>query len=56
MKELLKNLGLILILIGVIFLAVIVFMHNNTNAKMVVSLTLIVVGFVAHIVINKLVS
>jgi len=56
MKELVKNLGLILILIGVILLAVFVFMQANTNARMLVSLILIVVGFIAHIVINKFVN
>ncbi len=56
MKDLVKNLGLILILIGVVFLAVVVFLHANTNPKMLVSLILIVVGFLAHIIINKLVD
>ena len=54
MKGLLKNLGLILILVGAIILIACAFTGNvNNNTILGSSATLIVVGLVSYIVINK---
>ena len=55
-KDLLKNSGLLVILAGVIVLGVVVFTKVQTNAHLGLSLGLIVGGFVAHIIINRLVD
>jgi hypothetical protein len=53
---LLKNAGLLIILIGVIILGVVVFSGAQTNGTLGLSLGLIIVGLLAHIVIGKLVE
>ena len=53
---LLKNAGLLVILIGVILLGIVVFAGSQTNASLALSLVLIVAGLIAHIVIGKLVE
>ena len=54
MKGLLKNLGLILILAGVIILIACSFTGNvNNNAILGTSAILVVVGLISYIVINK---
>lgn len=54
MKGLLKNLGLILILIGVAILLSCSFTGNlNNNAILGTSIVLVVVGLISYIVINK---
>ena len=55
-KTLLKNAGLLIILIGVIILALVVFAGTQTNASLALSLVLIVVGLLAHIVIGRMVE
>lgn len=55
-KELIKNAGLLIILIGVVFLGVVVFTGVQTNSFLGLSLGLIIGGLLAHIVINKLVD
>jgi hypothetical protein len=55
-KELLKNAGLLIILIGVIVLGVVVFTGVQTNSFLGLSLGLIIGGLIAHIVVNKLVD
>ena len=56
MKELLKNAGLLIILIGVIVLGIVVFSGVQTNSLLGLSLGLIIGGLLTHIVINKLVT
>ncbi len=56
LNTLLKNAGLLVILIGVIILGVVVFSGSQTNANLALSLVLIVVGLIGHIVINKMVD
>ena len=56
LKDLLKNAGLLVILIGVIVLGISVFTKVQTNSHLSLSLGLIVGGLVAHIVIGKLVE
>ena len=51
---LLKNAGLLIILIGVIILGIVVFSGAQTNTTLGLSLALIVVGLIAHIVIGKM--
>ncbi len=53
---LLKNAGLLVILIGVILLGIVVFVGSQTNASLAISLVLIIVGLIAHIVIGRLVE
>lgn len=54
MKGLLKNLGLILILIGVLILLVCAFTENvNNNTLLGTSVIIIIVGLLSYIVINK---
>lgn len=54
MKGLLKNLGLILILAGVIILIVCSFTGNvNNNAILGTSVVLVILGLISYIVINK---
>ena len=54
MKSLLKNLGMILIIIGAVVL-IACFATGNVNSNNILgtSLVLIIVGLVAHIVQNK---
>lgn len=56
LKDILKNAGLFIILIGVIILGVVVFAKVQTNAHLTLSLALIVGGLLAHIVINRFVD
>jgi hypothetical protein len=51
---LLKNAGLLIILIGVILLGIVVFAGSQTNTSLALSLVLIIVGLIAHIVIGKM--
>jgi riboflavin synthase len=56
LKNLLKNSGLLVILVGVIVLGIVVFTKVQTNAYLALSLGLIIGGLLAHIVISKLVD
>lgn len=56
LQELLKNAGLIIILIGVVVLGVVIFTKIQTNSYLLLSLGLIVGGLLAHIVINRIVD
>jgi len=53
MKGLLKNLGLILILVGVVILLACSFTGNVNNAILGTSVVLVVLGLISYIVINK---
>lgn len=53
MKELLKSLGLLSILAGVVVLSIAVFFEIQTNTKLAVSLILIIIGLIGHIILNK---
>ena len=56
MKEILKNLGLLSIVLGVVILSLAVFRETQTNAKMMVSLILVIVGFIGHIILSKVIK
>ena len=57
MKGLLKNLGLILVVIGAVILVACSFTGNvNNNAILGSSAVLVVVGLISYIVINKRIS
>lgn len=56
LKDLLKNAGLLIILIGVVVLGIVVFTGVQTNSLLGLSLGLIIGGLLTHIVINKLVD
>ena len=56
MKDILKNLGLISIIIGVVILSIAVFQETQTNTKLAVSLILVVVGLVGHIFLNRFID
>ena len=53
MSELVKNLGVIVLLIGVIILAVPAITGGVTNTILIAGLAVIILGYVGHIVINK---
>jgi hypothetical protein len=56
LKTILKNAGLLIILIGVIVLSLVVFAGTQTNASLALSLVLVALGLIAHIVINRMVE
>ena len=56
LKELLKNAGLLVILIGVVILGVVVFTGTQTNSWLGLSLGLVIGGLLIHILINKIVD
>jgi hypothetical protein len=53
LKTLLKNAGLLVILIGVVILAIVVFAGTQTNTTLGLSLVLVVLGLISHIIINQ---
>jgi len=53
MKSLLTNLGPILMLIGVAILSVYFFTNSHSNTYLISACALLVVGFFAHIILNK---
>jgi len=56
MKFFLKNLGILLVLIGAFVLIVPYFTYLQTNASLLTGWLLIAIGFVTYIVINKLIK
>lgn len=56
MKGLLKNLGPILLLIGVAILAVYYFTESTSNVLLASAAALVVVGFFAFIFINRMIK
>jgi uncharacterized protein YjeT (DUF2065 family) len=56
LNTLLKNAGLLVILIGVVILAIVVFAGTQTNASLALSLVLVVLGLISHIIINRMVD
>ncbi len=54
MKELSKYLGVIVMFIGVAFLAIPFFMGTINNTTLILGLVLIIEGFLGHIYINNM--
>jgi len=53
MKDILKNLGLLSIIVGVLILSISVWTENQSNGKLLASLILVVFGFFGHILLNR---
>ena len=53
MSGLIKNLGVIVLLIGVVILAVPFLTGSMTNGILLTGLAVIILGYLGHIVINK---
>ena len=53
MNEILKYLGVFILLIGVVILAVPFLTGGMTNGILLTGLAAIIIGYLAHIVINK---
>jgi hypothetical protein len=53
MHTFLKNCGILVLLIGELFLIIPFFMHNQTNGTLLTGWILVVVGFISYILINK---
>lgn len=53
MSELIKNLGVIILLIGVAILAVPALTGSSSNTTLMAGLLVIVIGYISHITINK---
>lgn len=53
MKDVLKNLGILSIIAGVVILSIAVFKETHTNTTLAISLILIVAGLIGHILLNK---
>lgn len=53
MKDILKNLGILSIIVGVVILSIAVFKDTDTNTTLAISLIFIVVGLLGHILLNK---
>lgn len=53
MNEFVKNLGVIVLLIGVIILAVPTMTGKISNAILLAGLGVIILGYIGHIVLNK---
>ncbi|GAD05712.1 hypothetical protein [Porphyromonas crevioricanis] len=54
MNGIVKILGIIVMLVGVLFLAVPYFMNTTSNVTLFAGLILVVLGFIAHIIINRI--
>lgn len=54
MKELAKYFGVIVMFIGVAFLAVPFFMGTTNNINLIVGLVLVIEGFLGHIYVNNM--
>jgi len=53
MKHLIKYLGVIVLLVGVVILAIPAFQGNLNNGILVVGLATIILGYLGHIFLNK---
>ncbi len=56
MKALLKYIGVIIELIGVVFLIVPKLNHTTSNTTLVVGGALLVIGVLTYVIINKIVT
>jgi len=56
MKNLVKYLGIILVVIGIIVLAIKEFNKMEGNSFLGISAILIILGLVVHVIVNKIIS
>lgn len=56
MKSFLKYLGILVVVIGVLLLVIPAFLNSTSNTTLATAGVLMVVGLLAHIVINKYVT
>jgi hypothetical protein len=56
MKDILKNIGLLSVVVGVVILSLAVFKDTTTNSVLIISLIFVVVGFLGHIILNKVIK
>lgn len=55
MKDILKYAGVIVVLIGALVLIIPGLLHTTNNSTLSVAGALLIVGFVAHIILNRFV-
>ena len=53
MKELMKYIGMIVLLLGTIYLMIVISSGLDNNKHLMVSGAIIVIGLVVHLVLNK---
>lgn len=53
MKFITKYLGVIIVLIGVLYLAIPFFLKLQTNKSLLIGLALVIVGFITYIILYK---
>jgi nicotinamide riboside transporter PnuC len=56
MKNLLKNLGILVVVIGVLLLIIPAFLNTTSNTTLGVAAILMVVGLIGHIMLNKYIT
>ena len=56
MKEFLKYLGVFLVILGVISFVLYAFSSAPTNTYLIVGLSAVVVGIIAHVLLNKFIK
>lgn len=56
MNNLLKYLGALILLVGVLIIAIPAFLVQSTNVTLGLGLVLVILGFVGHIVFNRYVG
>ena len=56
MKEFLKYLGVIIVLIGVCVFVAYAFTSAPTNTYLIVGISLVIAGIVAHVLLNKFIK
>ena len=53
MNTIIKSIGVILLLVGVGILAIPAFSETRNNTFLAVGLLMVILGFIAHIILNK---
>jgi hypothetical protein len=53
MRFFLKNCGILLVLTGALLLIVPFFLHFQSNVSLFIAWTIIIIGFILYIVLNK---
>ncbi|MFB6341446.1 hypothetical protein ACE01N_02755 [Saccharicrinis sp. FJH2] len=56
MKNFLKYLGIFIVVIGVLLLIIPAFLNTTSNMNLAIAAVLMVVGLIAHIILNKYIT